>query len=80
MAINNGIIVQFGWHPSSTNDTTLPIAFTTTYSVVRDLNYGSGTVSWEEANGYNSFDCRQHRTLTWFSTSKWIGDWLAIGF
>ena len=82
LGVNNNLILQFGWHPSNTTNTTLPIAYTSTYSVIRDLNYGGGSVIWAETNGYDNIDNRSsdRRTLTWFSTTRCNGDWIAIGY
>ena len=77
------MIIQWGWIKQQNNTSqniTLPRAFTKTYSVVRDVCYGGGNVSWVEANGEDGVALRTVRTLTYFVTGKCTCDWLAIGY
>ena len=80
MDINNGVLLQFGKDQMDNKTITLPIAYNNDqFKYLFALEYGSGTVSWDEATGSYKPN-RNPRTNTTITTGTRVGDWITLGF
>ena len=78
----NGLILQWGLNTKDNREVVFPIGFSNiTYSFVYSLNYGSGTISWEEALPSAQADITKstYRTENKQKVGPRAGNWFAIG-
>ena len=78
----NGLILQWGLATINASEVVFPISFSDIrYSFVYSLNYGSGTVLWDEVLSTPQVDMTSstYRTKNKQQVGSRVGNWIAIG-
>ena len=76
-------VVQWGCNAKGNREVVFPIGFSNiTYSFAYSLNYGSGTILWDEVlpSAQADITSATYRTENKQKVGPRVGNWIVIGF
>lgn len=77
--LNNNIMIQYGMNTKGNTTITFPVSYSNTkFCFLYALDYGSNSVSWEEATGGGSY-INNNRTISTCRVGIRVGNWFVIG-